>query len=124
MTRFDETDGWIITARGAERPCAVCKGTGSVDVRNGIFKPKIEKQTCNNCNGEGKILIPFTCPHMSLSTEFAPYGCGGGGDNLASCIMEACSLWDHTHGGGCLERKKMLKDLYPGESNDPKFPFP
>jgi len=69
--------------------CNRCKGTGD---GYGPDKGKV----CWACNGKGRFFHPFFC-HNNVKMI---------------CEREKCNLWDKDHGGGCLQRKLLIKQIY------------
>jgi hypothetical protein len=100
---------------GIEVQCPVCAGMKKLKITRGFFGVTTEIIPCENCKGKGTISVPFICTRMSLPRSFYISGSSDShGDNQQVCIGKGCHLWDHDNGGGCLERKAMIKACHGG----------
>lgn len=105
------------TKEGFWTPCPRCKGTGIVNEEHGFFRPNPIEVVCKQCKGTKEIFYVLQCSRISLGFIDIEGGAVGGikGFTLTGCIGAQCNLWDHQHGGGCLERKVLLGKLYGDE---------
>lgn len=98
---------------GFWKECPRCKGTGKEKKDTGIITSKIIEIDCECCGGKKQIFFALMCSHMSLGQIYLEGTNIIRGTHYARCAGIHCHLWDHDHGGGCLERKALLKEVYP-----------
>ncbi len=104
-------------AEGIWVTCPRCKGTGKEKETHlaGLFRTEEVEIICSQCKGTKKIFHIFSCPHMSIGRIYLNGSWHLEGYATTDCIGKSCAFWDHDHGGGCLERKALLKNLYGEE---------
>lgn len=99
---------------GFWKECPRCKGKGTEmkDVATGLLSSERREVPCGFCGGEKRIFFTLICSRMSLGEVYLEGTNIIRGRSHTKCIGQHCHLWDHEHGGGCLERKALIAAVH------------